>query len=389
MRPTTLALFFAASCCLSISASAIVRCEMNGKSVNPNNGNETAGLTGLLRCKDEDSGKLQREQELRNGKYIGLERFFDRDGRLLKERNVNERGNSQGVVKQFWPNGKLKSEENANNGESQGVVRQFYETGNLRRLSYMQERREVLEISFNPDGSYNDLRCHTTSLISEDRKPCGFAGKAETVLQSASGSKQSLLTWEQGKLLAIVFYRDNGEMESDMRFDQGRRVHRSYFTDNKPDGKARPREERIFEAGDQFLRSSRGPLLSHKQWGSNGQLTLFTRYADGKPTLTERWYLNGALKEKSTLTGNGSTTRTLRENYTDDGKLNSRETLTAEGNITGLQQVYYNNGKPMREDTYGEPDSRGRSRLVKRKEWDESGKVVADDEILEDGSRKR
>jgi hypothetical protein len=30
----------------------------------------------MLRCKDEDSGKLQREQELRNGKNIGLEAVF-------------------------------------------------------------------------------------------------------------------------------------------------------------------------------------------------------------------------------------------------------------------------------------------------------------------------
>jgi hypothetical protein len=57
-------------------SSAIVRCELGGKGVNPNNGNETAGLTGILRCKDEDSGKLQREQELRNGKNIGLEAVF-------------------------------------------------------------------------------------------------------------------------------------------------------------------------------------------------------------------------------------------------------------------------------------------------------------------------
>lgn len=389
MRLNILALFFVASCCLSINASAIVRCELNGKSVNPNNGNETAGLTGMLRCKDEDSGKLQREQELRNGKNMGLERFFDRDGKLMKERTVNERGNTQGVSKQFWPNGKVKSEENADNGETQGVVRQFYEAGSLRRLSYMQERREVLEIGFNPDGSYNELRCHTASLIPEDRTPCGFAGKAETVLQSASGKRQSLLTWEQGRLLAGIYYRDNGEIESEVRFDQGRRVQRSYHADSKIDGKAQPREERIFEAGDQLLRSSRGPLQSLKQWGSNGQLTLSTRYADGKPSLTERWYLNGALKEKTTVTGTGSASQTLRESYTDDGKLSSRETLNAEGNITGLRQVFYSNGKPMREDTYGEPDSRGRSRLIKRKEWDDSGKVVADDDILEDGSRKR
>lgn len=55
-------------CTLSGSASTIIRCEMNGKSVNPNNGSETANLAGMLRRKDEDPSKLQREQALRDGK---------------------------------------------------------------------------------------------------------------------------------------------------------------------------------------------------------------------------------------------------------------------------------------------------------------------------------
>ena len=86
MRISKLILIASICCAFSSQASAIVRCELGGKSVNPNNGNETAGLTGMLRCKDEDSGKLQREQELRNGKNVGVERFFDRNGNIIKER---------------------------------------------------------------------------------------------------------------------------------------------------------------------------------------------------------------------------------------------------------------------------------------------------------------
>lgn len=83
----------------------------------------------MLRCKDEDTGKLQREQELRDGKYIGLYRTFDRDGKLASERSGNDCGNTQGVEKQFWPNGQVKSESTSDNGQTQGLSRRFFETG--------------------------------------------------------------------------------------------------------------------------------------------------------------------------------------------------------------------------------------------------------------------
>lgn len=385
-------LFTALAAMLSLSAHAIVRCELNGKSVNPNNGNETAGLTGMLRCKDENTGKLQREEELRDGKNIGIQRFFDRDGNISKERTVNERGNTQGLDKQFWPNGKLKSEESADNGQTQGVTRQFHESGSIRRIAFVQNREEVLEMAFNPDGSYNDLRCATSSLVAEDRKACGFAGKSDIVLSNAAGKRRGLQTWEQGKLLVYVSYRDDGSVERDMRFEQGQRQHRSYYGSadtSHADGKPQLREERVYEAGDQTLRATQGPLLSHKQWGSSGQLTLHARYNAGRLSSTERWFLNGARKEKSSMTGSDSTTRTLRESYTDDGKLYSRETLDADNAPVGLRQFFHPNGKLAREDNYAQATNRGRARLISRKEWDESGQLTADDELLEDGSRKR
>ena len=391
---------FNALICLSIgvcsvafseSASAIIRCEMNGKSVNPNNGFETATLTGILRCRDEDSGKLQREEALRDGKYIGLQRFFDRDGRLERERSVNERGNSQGIEKQFWPNGQVKSEGTSDDGQTRGVTRRYFESGKIERIGFYQDRQTVLEISFNADGSYSELRCPATSTIAEDRKPCGFVGKTETVLQSAAGKRRALQSWEQGRLLALITYRDDGSVVSEMRFDQGRRMHRTFTVDGASSGTGNNvlREERVYEPDEQPLNSTAGRLQTSKQWGTNSQATELIRYSEGKPTQTERWYLNGALREKSNVTGSGNAARTQREKFTDDGKLASRETLSAEGSVTGLQQYFYASGKLRREDTYGEADARGRARVLARKEWDETGKLTADDEILEDGSRKR
>ena len=60
-----------ACCFLSPLAGAVIDCELNGTSINVNNGAETAGKSGLLRCRQRDGGELQRVQELRDGKTIG------------------------------------------------------------------------------------------------------------------------------------------------------------------------------------------------------------------------------------------------------------------------------------------------------------------------------
>ena len=45
---------------------------MNGKAINISNGAETAGQSGLVRCRDENTGHVQREQQLQNGKFMGV-----------------------------------------------------------------------------------------------------------------------------------------------------------------------------------------------------------------------------------------------------------------------------------------------------------------------------
>ncbi|MFP5444182.1 MAG: hypothetical protein ACLGIY_11410, partial [Betaproteobacteria bacterium] len=91
----------------------------------------------------------------------------------------------------------------------------------------------------------------------------------------------------------------------------------------------------------------------------------------------------------STWTGTGEQGRVQREMYRDDGKLARREQLNAEQWPVGTQQAFHDNGRLAIEEQYSAPDARGRTRLTARKQWDETGKLVADDTILEDGSRQR
>ena len=76
-------------------AHAVQSCELNGQPVNTSNGNTTAGKTGLIRCRDAEGGPVVREEELQNGKFIGVVQRF-REGVLEREHSVNEKGNREG-----------------------------------------------------------------------------------------------------------------------------------------------------------------------------------------------------------------------------------------------------------------------------------------------------
>ncbi len=388
-------------CCAS--AHAVIQCEMNGKPVNQSNGNDLVGLTGLLRCTQQDTGKLQREQEMRNGKFIGIERFFDREGRLQRERVVNERGNSDGEVKEFWPSGQLRRQSNEIDGSTQGAVRRYYDNGQLESASFTADNRVQASLSFSKEGGLTDIRCHSASVLAEDRKPCGFEGRIQTATVNsgrAGGKPSAIYTYEQGKLLAATTYRDDGNVWAELALQNGARWHRVFDARGSKDGKNVLREERLYEIdteGRYRVTDNGGRLQWSKLWGSNEQLTEHSRFSNGRAVLTERWYLNGALKERLITSGEGEgkgvLARVVHERYDDQGLLNTRENLVAQspfGNLrTGPQQSYHANGKLAMEETYSAPDERSRTRLIARKQWDESGKLTADEEILEDGSRKR
>lgn len=155
-------------------------------------------------------------------------------------------------------------------------------------------------------------------------------------------------------------------------------------------GKSVLREERVFAPDERTLRDARGQLLSARRFGASGQLIEQRSFGtDGREAQVERWYLNGSVRERSIWSGNGKDARLVREMYRDDGKLARREQFDADQRPVGTQEAFHDNGRLAVEEQYAEPDARGRSRITARKQWDDAGKLLADDIILEDGSRKR
>ena len=378
-------IIFIAASAYSASAEAIIRCELDGKPINVSNGAELAGKSGLVRCREEDTGHLQREQELQGGKFIGRERMYDREGRLLRERTVNERGNSHGRVAEFWPDGQLRREETADNGRTQGAVRRFHASGRLERVSFQRDGQELFYVEYNSKGQPMRLQCPGTSVLPEDRKPCGYEGAVDTELFAESGARTAQLRYDQGRLLAATEWSSDGVVSAQQLVVEGRRVHKSFYTEG---GKSVLREERVFTPDERTLRDTRGQLLSTRRYSASGQLIEQRGFAEGREVQLERWYMNGARRERSVWSGSGKDARLVRETFRDDGQLARREQLDANQWPVGTQQTYHSNGRLGGEEEYGAPDARGRNRLVSLKLWDETGKLISDDVILEDGSRK-
>ena len=393
---------------IALPVQAMTRCELGGKLVNPDNGSETAGLTGTLRCKDTDTGLLQREQALRSGQYVGLERFYDRQGRLERERMVNERGNTDGFERSFWPNGQLRKDAVQVNGGDRGVARSYGDAGKLQRISFTLDRLVLASMAFDKDGKLTELTCPQTSVMPEDRKRCGFDGKVQSTLYQ-NGMRREVLTFDQGKLLAVTTYRNNNSLEppapqgeqvwGELSFQNGQRLHRIYNPTGNAAGKSVLREERLYEPGPSLqgveyrVTSTQGRLQWSKAWGANAQLTEHIRYANGQPAFLERWYLNGVVKEKTTTTHEMGGSKSAQESYDAAGHLITRQNTLTVGTDgpqrVGTQQSFYPNGQTATEDTYSPIDDRGRTRLIARKQWNDTGKLLSNDEILKDGSNKR
>lgn len=127
-------------------ALAVGSCDPNGEHVNPNNGNTTAGKTGLMRCRDGDAGWVMREQELKGGVFMGVVHHFGQDGALEREYSVNERGNRDGLSRGYGrgttgAEPSLVRERTYRNGSSVGTARTWFPGGMPERVTLRTETR--------------------------------------------------------------------------------------------------------------------------------------------------------------------------------------------------------------------------------------------------------
>jgi antitoxin component YwqK of YwqJK toxin-antitoxin module len=382
MFPRPAALAAALLALLPLGAQAVQDCELNGQSVNPANGNTTAGKTGLMRCTDRDSGELVREQQLQNGVFMGLVRHYEK-GKLLKEHSVNARGNMEGPAREFLPaTGRLLREAVYDDGHETGLTRSFHPNGQLRRATFYAEPGERAYAEFTERGQLSGLRCGDKPLLApaaDDARLCGFVGStpSQVELFDGKGTLRTRLAYLAGKRVRSEELYDNGKPSMQDEISGTQRLERRWSSEGVK------RREIV------YLLLERGAIKRREQeFSEKGLLVRDQRWsAAGEPLSDESYYLNGQPRSKAVY-GEGTEARTVEVTESHDN--GERAALGRFAVVSrfrqvpiGLHQRFNDSGKLRAESSY---DDKGR--VTRERSWDEDGKLERDDEVFEDGSRK-
>lgn len=388
-RHSILFVSLAAFCLLASQASyAVQDCEFGGQHIDTNNGSATAGKTGMVLCKDRDTGRPEREYELRDGKSIGLSRYF-RDGKLYKEFTITANGPHEGLEREWAKNGQLINEFTNVNGNARGLRRQWYEDGKLRKVDWLADNQnESASVEYHAGGLLASLRCGPKPLLAptvDDAKLCGFGGSASTVnLYSYKGELRETVVLLAGvEQKSTSFYGpDKPEHIEELKGTQRSEV---FFTQ---DG-AKSREKLWDVSGRPAL------LLREAEFHASGTMVRERNYAvvesNGRKRSRlaneSRFYLNGQPQSKDVYTLDGTTELRDSQSFNDQGRLRQQGRYVLDGRYNeravGVHQTWFANGKLASEDTY---DNKGN--VAREKVWNESGALVSDEELFEDGSRK-
>ncbi|MES2103986.1 MAG: hypothetical protein V4634_08205 [Pseudomonadota bacterium] len=364
------------------SALAIQSCDINQQPVNPNNGNSTEGKTGIMRCRDKDTGVLQREQEIRNGKFIGLVRFY-KEGKLATEYTENEKGNREGVAHEFSASGQMLREDNYVNGQKTGLTKNFHQNGKLQRATfYGLGNNEQAYAEFNENGQLRELRCADRPVLGpavDDGALCGFArSPAKIEFFNGKAELRARATYEAGKRVRYETLWDNGKTSQLEENSAERRLERSFSREGVK------RRETSFKLGGKY------PVKERQQeFSESGTLVNDKQWTDGELSVEKVFFLNGQLRSISENLDDGKQRSVSIKNYYDNGTLASEEAYLrpASGGYRqqaiGTHKSYNQRGQLVAESTFDE-----RGRLKHERSWDDAGKLVRDDEVFEDGSRK-
>jgi len=371
----------AALLAVSAAAHAVQDCELNGQPVNPANGGTTAGKTGVMRCKERDSGLLVREQQLQSGIFMGLVRFYE-NGKLAKEHSVNARGNIEGRAREFSPTGQVLRDATYEDGHEVGLARSFYPDGSLRRATFFADAAgERASVEFTERGQLSALRCGDKPVlapVADDAQLCGFVNGASRVeLFDARGTLRSRLSYVAGKRVRSEDLYDNGKPAAQDELVGNQRTERRFSSEGVKRrevvsvlgerGAVRQREQEF---------SERGTLVREQRWN-----------VAGSPLSDESYYQNGQPRSKSVYGVDGNPRLIEITEYHDNGQRAAIGRYLANDRLrqlpTGTHQRFSDTGLLIAESVY---DAKGR--ITRERSWDASGRLERDDEVFEDGSRK-
>lgn len=363
------------------AAHAVQDCELNGQAVNPANGNSTAGKTGVMRCKDRDSGALLREQQIQSGTFMGLVRLYE-NGKLVKEHSVNARGNMEGRAREYSPSGQVLRDATYEDGHEMGLVRTFYPDGPLRRVTFFADAAgERASVEFTERGQLSALRCGDKPVLApvvDDARLCGFVGGPSKVeLFDAKGTLRARLSYVAGKRVRSEDLYDNGKPAAQDEVAGNQRIERRFSSEGI---KRREVVSLLGERGAVKQReqefSERGTLVREQRWN-----------AAGEALSDESYYQNGQPRSKSSYGVGGNPRQIEIIEFHDNGEKAAVGRYLAIERLRqipiGTHQRFGDNGLLIAESVYD-----GEGRITRERIWDANGKLERDEEVFEDGSRK-
>jgi antitoxin component YwqK of YwqJK toxin-antitoxin module len=373
--------FVAFGACLSVPALVAAQdCTLSGVKVDASNGGTTANKTGLMRCVDRDSGQAIQEKELRDGKFVGLERFYQ-DGKLKREDTVNAKGNREGRSREYAANGQVLRDNQYENGTMVGLQKSFYLNGQLQRATYYgSSGNEQAYAEFNQRGQLQSLNCGERALLApivDDAHWCGFSGGTSKLeFFRDNGAVRARSHYLAGKRIWFETLNDDGQLETREEVNNGRRTKHIFY----PGGGQR--QETIWREQDK-----RQLKESEKQFAPSGVVQLERHWTDGQLAREQTFYLNGQPLSKSEFGGEGRAAWRQTTDYFDNGKVSAtgrfNEADRDRSAPIGVQQRFNQDGILIAESTY---DDQGH--LTREKAWDKTGVLLRDDAVFEDGSRK-
>ena len=385
-RPATRTQHVLACCAAALacaSAQATQKCEINGAPVQPAQARSLYGKTGWMRCTDRDTGVLQREQEVQNGKLVGQVRHFE-NGHLLKEYSVNLRGNHHGRAREFAPGGQVLRETLYDNGSIVGMSRHFYPSGQLQRGTvYNTAGVEIGAVEFTPTGQLSNLQCADKPMMAptfDDLRACGFMGSTSQLeFFSPTGMVRARARFQAGKRTGLDILRDNGKLAKQEEVTALQRIERSFAHDG-----TKRREM-------QWNVSGANPVQEREmEFSPSGVLVRDRRWAAGELASELTYYLNGQLRRKAEYqdTGPGTPRILVMREFHDNGSVSSEGAFanTSRYALTpvGVHRRYDSFGKLRSESTYDE-----RGRALRERVFEEPSQPPAEEPPLDDGPRKQ
>lgn len=357
-------------------------CEINGVAVNPAVARNLRGKSGLMRCVDHDTGVVQREQEVQNGRFTGLVRSFA-EGQLQKEYSVNSRGNNHGRTREFAPGGQVVRDTLYDNGAIVGFSRRFHPNGQLQRGTiYNAVGSEIASVEFTANGQLSNLNCADKPMMApafDDVRACGFfGGPSQLEFFSPTGTVRARARFLAGKRIGLDTLRDNGRMVLQEEVTTTQRIERTFAADG-----TKRREMQWNVTGS-------APVQEREQeFAANGVLVRDRRWAAGELASEMIYYQSGQLRRKAEYkdTGAGTPRILAMSEFYDSGTLSSEGAFanTSRYALTpvGVHRRYDTQGKLRAEAIYDE-----RGRTVRERLFDDAGQPVTEDTAMDDAARK-